>query len=184
MSSPFVGANVASLFSRVRPQINSAVVDYVMSFVREKLKPPFRLHVDIGCGTGQSTSLFAPYFNSVVGVDSSENMIAMATQLNNQPNVSFRLADASALPLEQGPASLITCIQSAHWIPLKPSSATPAILKRLARGPPPGDSSQVPPPPIFLLVSFVCHFSPGSRYPLGQSQYMNIVEGYNVNERS
>ncbi|KFD68663.1 hypothetical protein M514_19106 [Trichuris suis] len=48
---------------------------------------------------------------------------------------------------------------------------------------PPGGSSQAP-GPVFLLISCVCHFSPGSRYPLGQSQHMNIVEGYNVNEES
>ncbi|KHJ40234.1 hypothetical protein D918_09728 [Trichuris suis] len=97
MGSPFAGFEMAHLFSTVRPQISKGVLDHLMGFVGEKLQPPFPLCVDIGCGTCQSTSLFAPYFNSVVGIDISEDMITLANNLNKEKNVSFRLYDKNLI---------------------------------------------------------------------------------------
>ena len=38
----------------------------------------FNLMVDIGCGGGQSTDIFAPYFTKIIGIDRSETQLEAA----------------------------------------------------------------------------------------------------------
>lgn len=49
------------------------------------------LGVDIGCGSGQSTEILAPYFKKVIGFDPSEQIIAQARKKCKIPNVTYRL---------------------------------------------------------------------------------------------
>lgn len=46
--------------------------------------------VDVGCGSGQSTHLFAEHFNKVVGVDVSPDQLSQGReQYKHLTNVSF-----------------------------------------------------------------------------------------------
>lgn len=68
--------------------------------------------VDVGCGNGQLTRQLADHFNSVIGLDPSEDQIANAQQ---HANIDYLCAPAEALPLPARSASLITAAQAAHW---------------------------------------------------------------------
>lgn len=48
------------------------------------------LAVDVGCGTGQNSRLFAPHFKEVVGVDISECQLEEARAVPGYPNVTYR----------------------------------------------------------------------------------------------
>ena len=48
------------------------------------------LAVDVGCGPGISTSVFATYFKKVVGLDVSEAAIEVASEQNQFKNVEYR----------------------------------------------------------------------------------------------
>ncbi len=52
--------------------------------------------LDVGCGVGRFTRAFAGRFESVVGIDVSEEMIRRANELHppgDYPNVTFRMGD-------------------------------------------------------------------------------------------
>ena len=65
--------------------------------VVELLAPvPGERILDLGCGTGHLTAHIAETGAEVVGIDSSENMVRVASQ--NYPNILFEVADARSLP--------------------------------------------------------------------------------------
>lgn len=51
---------------------------------------PFRLAVDVGCGSGQGTVLLAPYFTQVLGLDVSPAQLEMALANGSPPNVMYK----------------------------------------------------------------------------------------------
>ena len=65
--------------------------------VVELLAPvPGERILDLGCGTGHLTTHIAETGAKVVGIDSSEDMVRVASQ--NYPNILFEVADARSLP--------------------------------------------------------------------------------------
>jgi ubiquinone/menaquinone biosynthesis C-methylase UbiE len=81
--------------------------DFVASLVR---KPDFFLShlpqrrrrvLDVGCGTGVLASELSRHFESVVAIDISEPMLAIARGKRAAANIEYRRADANQLVLEQ-----------------------------------------------------------------------------------
>lgn len=88
-----------------RPDYPAELARYLAS-----ISPDRKLAVDVGCGTGQLTRQLAPYFNRVVGVDSSQDQIAQA-----EGPVHYICAAAESVPVPDHAVSLITAAQAAHW---------------------------------------------------------------------
>ena len=70
----------AKLYSKFRPTYPKDLIDFVVAFCKEKMQqstksPSSLLAIDIGCGPGQSTRLFANHFDQVIGFDISEAQI-------------------------------------------------------------------------------------------------------------
>ncbi len=74
-----------------------------------------KVAVDIGCGTGQLSSLLAEAFEHVIALDSSLSQLNHATQCHN---ITYRQAFADDTGLEDQCADLITVAQAAHWFDL------------------------------------------------------------------
>jgi trans-aconitate 2-methyltransferase len=77
--------------------------------------------LDVGCGNGKVTSQIAArvHQGSVVGVDSSADMIAFASSHFGplvHPNLRFEVADARHLPFKQE-FDLVVSFNALHWIP-------------------------------------------------------------------
>lgn len=73
--------------------------------VRQLLKtlPPGRSMLDLPCGTGYFTALFAERFERVVGLDLSDAMLAEARcRLGSRAGVALLQGDACHLPFEDG----------------------------------------------------------------------------------
>lgn len=94
-------------YARFRPMYPADLTEYLSSLCGEK-----SLAVDVGCGTGQLTTLLASEFRNVVGLDSSEDQIRNAVSAEN---VAYVQSPAEALPIEDGSADLVTAAQAAHW---------------------------------------------------------------------
>ncbi len=69
---------------------NARSVEDSAAFVLPLLEPHFKL-LDVGCGPGSITQGFREYVKEVVGVDSSEDVIAQAKATCGQ-NVQFEVA--------------------------------------------------------------------------------------------
>ncbi|MGB6039752.1 MAG: class I SAM-dependent methyltransferase [Gordonia sp. (in: high G+C Gram-positive bacteria)] len=102
-----------------RPTYPTGLVDALLAVV-----PTTDLAVDVGCGTGQLTAMLSSAFDTVIGLDPSEDQIRHA-----QPaaNIDYRVGTAERLDVEDSAASLITVAQAAHWFDL------PAFYREVRR---------------------------------------------------
>lgn len=96
----------------------------------------FSRHLDVGTGTGRMLELFAPQAADGMGVDLSREMLSVARSKMSEAGLKTRYvrqADASALPLENGAADLITIHQVLHYLP-EPGRALAECARVLAPG--------------------------------------------------
>ena len=97
--------------------------------VVELLAPqPGELILDLGCGTGHLTAQIAESGAEVVGIDSSEDMVRVASQ--NYPNILFEVADARSLPFE-GEFDAVFSNAVLHWV--RPPEAVVESVRRALR---------------------------------------------------
>ena len=81
---------------------------------------PDRTALDVATGGGHTALAVAPLFGSVVASDLTEAMLRSAeafSRLKGATNVTFRLADAEALPFGEREFDLVTCRIAPHHFP-------------------------------------------------------------------
>jgi SAM-dependent methyltransferase len=92
------------------------------------------LVVDLGSGTGLSTTLWAKHANVVVGVEPSADMRrqaqARAAATPGAAHVEFRDGYGYATGLPDACADIVTCSQSLHWMEPAPTFAEVARILR------------------------------------------------------
>ncbi|XBQ16839.1 MAG: metalloregulator ArsR/SmtB family transcription factor [Oceanicaulis sp.] len=96
----------------------------------------FQNHVDVGTGTGRMLELFSDRAADGMGVDLSREMLHVARAKLSEAGLSSRFvrqADASALPLEDGSADLVTLHQVLHYLD-DPEAAVAECARVLAPG--------------------------------------------------
>ena len=71
--------------------------------------------LDVGTGTGAIALALAPLVQEVVGLDESEERLALARD-GAPANVSFLAGDATDLPFERGAFDLVTCVRTLHHV--------------------------------------------------------------------
>jgi len=98
----------ADSYARYRPTYPAELLDWILA-----LSPPDSRVVDLGCGTGIASRLFAGRGLSVVGVDGNLAMLRHAARAGGGPR--YLRADASRLPLAAGIAHLVVSAQAFHW---------------------------------------------------------------------
>lgn len=108
--NPFVTLETASAYARGRPYFHPLVIEKV----KEKLAlhAPVELAVDVACGTGLSSLALLALAERVVATDISREMLAQAPE---HERISYRLAPAESLPLEDRSADLVTVSSAFHW---------------------------------------------------------------------
>lgn len=97
-------------YARFRPDYPPALADHLAGLCERR-----QLAVDVGCGTGQLSTLIAGHFDEVVGLDPSADQIANASA---HDRVRYSVALAERLPLADASVDLITAAQAAHWFDL------------------------------------------------------------------
>jgi len=79
---------------------------------------PWMRAADIGCGTGFLALGLAPLVAEVLCVDASPEMLAQAqSRLQAYPNVRFRVAEGTQLPLETASLDLVVANMYLHHVP-------------------------------------------------------------------
>lgn len=90
------------------------------------LPPPGRRTVDIGCGEGRLTRHLKGLGHDMTGIEGSPTLAEAARAAD--PMMDIRLADAAALPLDDGSADLAIAFMS-----LQDVDAMPSAMKEIAR---------------------------------------------------
>lgn len=73
--------------------------------------------LDIGSGAGHTALAFAPFVKQCIGLDLTEDMVRVATDLardRRAENVSFRQGNAEQLPFQDASFDIVTCRFAAH----------------------------------------------------------------------
>ncbi|MGL4406301.1 MAG: ArsR/SmtB family transcription factor [Notoacmeibacter sp.] len=87
--------------------------------------------LDLGTGTGRLLEVFAPHYQSAVGIDLSREMLAVARAKLESAKItkaSIRQGDVSAPPVERGRFDLVTIHQVLHY-----SDEPQVVLNEAAR---------------------------------------------------
>ena len=69
----------AKVYSIFRPNPPKSLIETIISYSEKKA--PLELALDVGCGSGQSTRILAPYAKRVIGSDISKSQIDEANQV-------------------------------------------------------------------------------------------------------
>ncbi|XP_077168047.1 putative methyltransferase DDB_G0268948 [Paroedura picta] len=123
----FEGKAHASIYQRYRFAPPQQLRDAVFAYLASKKVSSFRLAVDVGCGSGQSTLWLAERFEKVVGTDISDAQIEEAKQAAHPPNVSYLVCPAENLPFEDGSVDFIFSFAAVHWFDI------PRFMKEVER---------------------------------------------------
>ncbi|XP_072142811.1 putative methyltransferase DDB_G0268948 [Dermacentor andersoni] len=108
------GTDLSKLYKQARPTLPDFVIQDVIAYVNQKLSKR-ELCVDVGCGPGQSTELFCPYFKNVVGADISHSQIEEANAMRRHGNVTYIEAHAECLPLRSNSVALVSAVNAVQW---------------------------------------------------------------------
>jgi SAM-dependent methyltransferase len=107
----------AERYDRARPRPPQAL----RTLVPPLLGGSLRRVVDLGCGTGLSTRLWADLADEVIGIEPSGAMRAQAVRSTAAPNVRYLEGSGMQTGLEAGSVDLVTASQSLHWMDPEPT---------------------------------------------------------------
>ncbi|GBN50098.1 hypothetical protein AVEN_154695-1 [Araneus ventricosus] len=116
----------ATAYSKFRLEPPQELLDVIISYLNEEIPMPFGQAVDVGCGSGQSTVVLAPYFRSVIGCDVSKSQIREAALARKVSNVEYREADRVLAP-----GGVLSIYSSAAMYPITGDDETDNLLKFL-----------------------------------------------------
>ena len=102
----FSTAQAAARYAQFRPKVHDIVRDWLAGFT----DLPVPRALDIACGTGDSTQALIPIADEVIGIDQSNDMLALARARN---------LTVHCLPYQQaatlGRFQLLTTCMAFHW---------------------------------------------------------------------
>ncbi|WP_447957726.1 class I SAM-dependent methyltransferase [Vreelandella sp. EE7] len=107
MAQYFADTGVGERYDQYRPKVHSALFDIMK---RHLPVENFSRVVDVACGTGDSTLALLDIGKDVLGIDSSEEMLAIA----KRRGLTVRKADYTELP-QHGRFDLISTCMAFHW---------------------------------------------------------------------
>ncbi|MBZ0136277.1 MAG: class I SAM-dependent methyltransferase [Planctomycetes bacterium] len=106
-------SSAADDYAKYRPDYPADVVHACADYAA---LPAGAAIVDIGCGTGISSRLFARHGYAVTGVEPNAPMRAKAIEAGSGP--AYKEGEAAKTGLADGCADMITCAQALHWFNL------------------------------------------------------------------
>ena len=155
------------LYDQNRPAAPTEVVSILTSYLGERP----RSVLDVGCGTGLSSWIWADKADHVLGVEPSDDMRAVALSkwaaAGSPEHLRFVPGFSHALDMKDDSMDIITCSQSFHW--MEPKST----LKEFARVLRPGG----------VFAAYDCDWPPVLDWRLEQAYLALIAEADETAER-
>ncbi len=123
----------ASSYDRVRPAPPSTLFDLLTQLIQ---MPHPALVVDLGSGTGLSTTPWGERAQQVIGIEPNADMRTLAAHksadLPSAPRVEYRAGFAHQTGLPDACADIVTAAQSFHW--MEPTSTLAEVARILRPG--------------------------------------------------
>ena len=107
----FVRAWVAQQYALGRPHFHSQVVRRIKEYVCTHQLIANVL--DVGCGTGLSTTALREITENIVAVDISQQMLAMVPR---DDHINYVASAGENLPIRDGRFDMVTVSSSFHWL--------------------------------------------------------------------
>jgi Methylase involved in ubiquinone/menaquinone biosynthesis len=119
----------ADVYDNARPKCPEKVRDIILNYLGNNPA----LVVDMGCGTGLSTTIWGSVSDEVIGIEPSADMIKIAKEKSTDfDNVRFVSAFSDNTGLDNNCADVITCSQSFHW--MNPDLTLNEVSRLLKKG--------------------------------------------------
>ena len=125
MNRFYESAEIAKYYVKYRQNYTPEVAQRVMTFYNNQqqsqthLPTKLDLMVDVGCGSGQSTNIFQPYFKKILGFDVSAEQIKQAKLQNKFDNIDYMEGSAENIAVKDKSVDLIVAGAAAHWFDLE-----------------------------------------------------------------
>ena len=107
----FAPKSAAERYAKGRPYAHPQVVSRIKSYL--SLQEPVSRALDVGCGTGLSTTTLKEIARHIVGVDISAEMLAQAPA---DPCIAYLVASAENLAVNDNAFDLLTVSSAFHWL--------------------------------------------------------------------
>ena len=106
--------DVANLYDQYRPAYPDELVQTILGML-----PKQSAHIlEIGCGTGKATTLFAKHGHHMLCVEPGENLAAVAQRnVKAYPQVKFEIARFEDWAVQESRFDLAISAQAFHWVP-------------------------------------------------------------------
>ncbi|HTN87701.1 MAG TPA: class I SAM-dependent methyltransferase [Sorangium sp.] len=118
---------MAAEYDRYRPRTPEALLPLLCRYAG--CERPARV-VDLGCGTGISTRIWAALAGEVIGIDASRDMLDQAEARGAPGNLQYCLGEAARTGLPAASVDVVVAVQSFHWMEPR---ATLAEVGRILR---------------------------------------------------
>ncbi len=118
---------VAAGYASARPYLHPEIFAVIHDVVGRAA--PFRRALDVGCGTGLSSSALLDLAREVVGIDASVEMLRHARRASG---IRYVASGAEALPFPPGTFGLVVACGSIDWVDR--SRFVPLAAELLERG--------------------------------------------------
>ncbi len=107
----FAHQSAAKRYANARPYFHPLVMQKIKEFLN--LQELLQNALDVGCGTGQSTTALKAIAKEIVGTDSSQEMLNEA-----QPDsrIHYICSPAEQLPFPDASFDLVTVASAFHWL--------------------------------------------------------------------
>jgi len=106
------------------PISDQAAYEYKLQQTRERLTPEMRL-LELGCGTGTTALIHAPYVREIVATDFSDEMITIGrekAEAEGITNVRFEVEDAAAAGQAEASFDGVLAMSLLHLVPNPPET--------------------------------------------------------------
>jgi len=117
----------ASTYDRYRPTPPAVLIDILTQLIGIT-SPEFV--VDVGCGTGLSTRIWADRAQRVTGVEPNDDMRREAEAHTSTPAIRYQDGTSTATGLPDACADIVTASQALHWMEPEPTFAEIARILR------------------------------------------------------
>ncbi len=122
----FTGKEFIETYHQNRPSPPIEIIHQTLNYANAKRVERV---VDLGCGTGLGTQVWAEYANEIIGVEPSDEMAAIAKSYNQQQHIHFQNAFGNQTGMDKNTVDIVSISQAFHW--MEPTSTLAEINRIL-----------------------------------------------------